>query len=89
MDGVEPWDAVEEILLYGNGDKLFDLFGGQAERIGLNDHAGRIEFRQRLCSGVLQLNDAKDHKHNRKRDYCPIGLQTPRNDPSHSELAFR
>ncbi len=64
MNALEPRNAVEQILLDGNGDELLNFGGRQAERLGLYLHRRRVEFRIHIDGRGLELarGDKKQSK---------------------------
>src|SRR5215216_534334 len=52
-----------------NGNQLFDLLGGEPERLGLDLRVGRAELREDVHRRAAQLHDADNHYSHREAEY--------------------
>src|SRR5215472_7042843 len=72
MNAVQPRNAVEQILLERHGNQLLYLGGGQAERLRLDLHRRRREFRVDIDGSRSQLGNPDDHQPDGERyDQAP------------------
>ena len=82
LDLVEEGDTVEKVLFQWAGDELFDLFGRESERLGLDFNHGRGEFREGVTIDRSDLHQSEDDRRcGQRHDHAPE-LQTQTNDPN-------
>ena len=84
---LKPWNSVEQILFQRHGDQLLDLFGRQAESLGLDLNGGRVELGVDIDCRVVQLKqthskdpDGRRHHEPRKPQGCtdnPLDHRAP------------